>query len=76
MYKLLKILNEKALSSIRPDHIAYASKVLKEESFEVYSTSGDTIEVFVTGENVDRFIKTAARFTILNYVYDHNNFNV
>lgn len=52
---------------IKPDDIDSASQLLKSEGFEVSVMSGDTIEVFVTGENIDRFIKTAAQFTILNF---------
>jgi ABC-2 type transport system ATP-binding protein len=52
---------------IKPDDINSASQLLKSEGFEVSAMSGDTIEVFVTGENINRFIKTAAQFTILNF---------
>lgn len=52
---------------IRPDNVASASQLLKSAGFDVYTTTGDSVEVFVTGENVDRFIKTAAQFTVLNF---------
>lgn len=46
---------------------AFASQQLKAEGFEACTIAGDTLEVFVTGENVDRFIKTIAQFTVLNF---------
>lgn len=52
---------------IKPDDVASASQLLKSGGFEVRAISGDEIEVFVTGENIDRFIKIAAQFTILNF---------
>lgn len=52
---------------IKPANVTTATQILKDASFQVLAVSGDTIEVFVTGENVDRFIKTAAQFTILNF---------
>lgn len=51
---------------IRPQDVASAADILKAAGFEVGESHYDTIEVFVTGENVDRFIKTAAQFTVLN----------
>jgi len=33
----------------------------------VNTVTGDTIEVFVTGESIDRFIKTVAQFTVLKF---------
>jgi ABC-2 type transport system ATP-binding protein len=51
---------------IKPADVASASQLLKSAGFEVIPIAGDNIEVFVTGENVDHFIKTAAQFTILN----------
>jgi ABC-2 type transport system ATP-binding protein len=52
---------------IRPLEVASATKLLREAGFEVCAAAGDTVEVFVTGENVDGFIKTAAQFTVLNF---------
>lgn len=47
--------------------VASATQLLKSAGFEVYPIASDTVEVFVTGENIDRFIKTAAQFTVLNF---------
>lgn len=51
---------------IRPADVASATQLLKSAGFKVYAAAGGTVEVFVTGENVDRFIKTAAQFTVLS----------
>ncbi len=53
--------------TIKPADIASASQLLQNAGFEVCNTADDAIEVFVTGENIDRFIKAAAQFTILNF---------
>lgn len=52
---------------IRPDNVISASQLLKSAGFDVYTTTGGSVEVFVTGENVNRFIKTAAQLTVLNF---------
>jgi len=44
-----------------------ATELLKASGFDVNTAAGDTIEVFVTGESVDRFIKTVAQFTVLKF---------
>lgn len=51
---------------VKPADIASALQLLKAAGFEVYAAAGDAIEVFVTGEKVDKFVKTAAQFDILN----------
>ena len=51
---------------IKTKDVTAAKKILQSSGFESVEISGDTLEVFVTGEYVDRFIKTAAQFTILN----------
>lgn len=43
------------------------SQQLKAAGFEVLPAAGGSIEVFVTGEDVDRFIKTLAQFTVLGF---------
>jgi ABC-2 type transport system ATP-binding protein len=43
------------------------SQQLKVAGFEVYPAAGGNIEVFVTGEDVDRFIKTLSQFTVLGF---------
>lgn len=52
---------------IRPENPAAASRILTEAGFEIGLNDGLSVEVFVTGENTDRFIKAAARFKILNF---------
>jgi ABC-2 type transport system ATP-binding protein len=52
---------------IKPQDITLATLALKSAGFEVSDTAYNTIEVFITGDNVDRFIKTAAQFTILDF---------
>ncbi len=51
---------------IKTADVVAAVQLLKGSGFEVSTVAGDMIEVFVTGDDVDRFIKTAAQFTILN----------
>ncbi|MDD3023412.1 MAG: ABC transporter ATP-binding protein [Syntrophomonadaceae bacterium] len=52
---------------IKPQDITPAILALKSAGFEVKEAAYNTIEVFITGEDVDRFIKTVAQFTILNF---------
>lgn len=52
---------------LKPTNINSAVELLKAENFEIGSVRNDTIEVFVTGETVDRFIKTVAQFEVLNF---------
>lgn len=51
---------------IKPADLTIATDMLKNAGFEVAKVINDTVEVFVTGENVDQFIKTAAQFKVLN----------
>lgn len=52
---------------IKTSDTGSASQLLKSAGFEVSAVTSNTVEVFVTGGNVDRFIKTAAQFTVLNF---------
>lgn len=52
---------------IQPQDALAASGILQAEGFDVTVSPGGTLEVFVTGERMDQFIKTAARFTVLNF---------
>ena len=52
---------------IKPQDKATAALTLKSAGFEVYEAAYNSIEIFVTGENIDRFIKTVSQFTILNF---------
>lgn len=52
---------------IKTANNAEATQILKNAGFEANPTVGDSIEVFVTGENIDRFIKTASKLTIKNF---------
>ncbi len=51
---------------VKPMDKAPAAKAFESAGFEVREAPYDTLEVFVTGENVDGFLKTASQFTILN----------
>ena len=51
---------------IKPQSISEAMVVLEASDFEVRQVSQDTLEVYVTGERIDRFIKTAARLDIVD----------
>ena len=52
---------------IKPTDVISASEILSNAGFEVNTVMNDTVEVFVTIDNVDHFIKTAAQFKILNF---------
>lgn len=52
---------------IKPAEVTEATNVLKNNGFEIGMVTNGTIEVFVTGENVDLFIKTAAQFKVLDF---------
>ncbi len=49
---------------IKSKSITTALQVLKASDFEVQQIAGDTLEVYVTGAGIDRFIKTVARFEV------------
>lgn len=51
---------------IRPANSAEAVRILTGAGFETVN-DGSSVEVFVMGENTDRFIKTAAGFEILGF---------
>jgi ABC-2 type transport system ATP-binding protein len=52
---------------IQPQDVLEASGILQAAGFDVTVSPGGTLEVFVTGERMNQFIKTAARFTVLNF---------
>jgi len=52
---------------IKPINLDDASKILRASGFEISVKAGGIIQVFVTGENIDRFIKTSAKFEIDNF---------
>lgn len=64
--KILKSSQRKGFI-IKPDDLSSAYNILKNAGFEVGAVTNDTVEVFVTGEKVDQFIKTAAQFKVLNF---------
>jgi ABC-2 type transport system ATP-binding protein len=51
---------------LRPRDPDTAAAMLESAGFEVAAVGGDILEVYVTGENTDQLIKTAARFTLLD----------
>lgn len=52
---------------IKAADVVFAKKELISHGFRVKDAVDGTLEVFVTGEKIDCFIKTAAKFTILNF---------
>ena len=51
---------------IKPQDIQAAYEILRSSGFEVQYTEGNTLEVYLTGEGIDRFLKTISQFTVLN----------
>jgi ABC-2 type transport system ATP-binding protein len=51
---------------LKPKDVAAAYEVLTAAGYKPTKAEGDTLEVFIKNEGVDRFLKTAAQFTILN----------
>lgn len=51
---------------IKPAEMSQAEKRLKEAGFTVAQTATDTLEVYITGEQVDRLLKILAQQTILD----------
>jgi ABC-2 type transport system ATP-binding protein len=52
---------------IKPADMAVAVRCLADSGFEVSAAPGDTIEVFVTGDQVDGFIKAAAQVDLVDF---------
>lgn len=52
---------------LKTDDLDALVKTLKAEDFEVGSIIGDAVEVFVSGQSIGRFIKTAAKFKVLDF---------
>ncbi len=50
---------------LKPQDMAAAYQCLKSAGFEVSTTKEGTLEVFIKRESIDRFLKTAAGFTVL-----------
>ncbi len=53
--------------SIKTADVSTTLSLLKNRGFQVSVTADNTLEVFVTGENVDSFIKTLAQSTVLSF---------
>lgn len=51
---------------IKPKDIQAAYETLRSSGFEVLNAEGDALEVFVKGEDIDRFLKTISQLTVLN----------
>jgi len=51
---------------LKPGEPDVAAGILKAEGFDMRFEQNGMLEVFVSGEKVDSFVKTAARFTVLN----------
>ena len=52
---------------IKPADVSTTLNLLKNRGFEVSVTADNALEVFITGENVDSFIKTLAQSTVLSF---------
>jgi len=44
-----------------------AASLLEAEGFQTEQGTGDALKVYITGEEVDRFVKTAAKCTLLDF---------
>jgi ABC-2 type transport system ATP-binding protein len=51
---------------LKPKDMQAALEILTTAGYNVTKAEGDTLEVFIKNEGVDRFLKTAAQFTVLN----------
>jgi ABC-2 type transport system ATP-binding protein len=51
---------------VKPADITSSSNILQNAGFEIGNVTNDSIEIFITGEKTDLFIKTAAQFKVLN----------
>jgi ABC-2 type transport system ATP-binding protein len=51
---------------IKPADMTSSSNILQNAGFEIGTVTKDSIEIFITGEKTDLFIKTAAQFKVLN----------
>lgn len=52
---------------VRTDEVILLMEVLKSQGFELGNIMDNSIEVFVTGDKVDEFIKNISKFKILNF---------
>jgi len=51
---------------LRPEDSVSALKILSEAGFEAKIENKDFVEVFITGDQIDRFIKTVSKVTLFN----------
>ncbi len=49
---------------VKPRDMQEAHGILTSAGFEVQQAEGDSLEVYIKGESVDRFLKTIAQFTV------------
>ena len=52
---------------LKPSDLPAALALFKKEGFDVSGLDARSVEVSVSGENIDRFIKTAAKLTLLGF---------
>lgn len=52
---------------LKPIDTEKATELFKSAGFEVFSITSDSIEVFVKGDKIDSFIKTAAKISLLDF---------
>lgn len=58
---------------IKPGEPDVAAGMLKSGGFDTRVEQNGTLEVFVSGEKMDAFVKTAAKFTVLNLCVKHQS---
>ena len=64
--KSLKDVQRKGFT-IKARDISRATRILKSAGFEPSRSSFDSIDVFVSGDSVDRLIKAAAQFDVVGF---------
>lgn len=64
---------QRRLFIIKPREPGVAARLLEADGFETQVDQNGMLEVSVSGEKVDSFIKTAAKFTVLNLSVKHQS---
>lgn len=52
---------------LKPESMSLASEILMNAGFITTQSNQDTLDIVVTGETIDRFIKTVSQFKVLNF---------
>ena len=64
---------QRRVFTIKPADVNKAANILKAAGFEVRAEPDKTLEVYVTGDKVDSFVKTAAQFNVLGLGVRHQS---